>query len=105
MYGGRKRWSEVAEFLPVILGVVIGVALSALRPLRAWAFVPLAVLVAGVAASAVNGELTHELWPVFVSFDMVLAGLGVLLGWRALPLLTGRRRADENGLRRGSEET
>jgi hypothetical protein len=79
-------------------------ALLAIRPLRSWVFVPLGILVAGAAASAVNGELTHELWPVFVSFDMVLAGLGFLLGWRALLLVTGRRPAGESRLGRGSEE-
>ena len=83
----------MAELLPVILGIAIGVALSTIRPLRQRVFVPLAILVTGATASAVNGELTHELWPVFVSFDMVLAGLGVLVGWRTGPLVSGRIRS------------
>jgi hypothetical protein len=30
--------------------------------------------------SAVNGELGSHLWAVFVSFDSVLVGLGVMFG-------------------------
>ena len=71
----------MSEFLGVILGTVIGLAISRVRSrrLRAFLLVP-AVLLAGVVTSAVNGELGTGLWAVFVSFDTVLAGLGVMLG-------------------------
>ena len=71
----------MSEFLGVILGTAIGLAISRVssRRLRALLLVP-AVLVAGVVTSALNGELGTGLWAVFVSFDTVLAGLGVLLG-------------------------
>jgi hypothetical protein len=49
------------------------------RRLRALLFVP-AVLLAGAVTSAVNGELGSHLWAVFVSFDSVLVGLGVMFG-------------------------
>ena len=71
----------MSEFLGVILGTAIGLAISRVRSrrLRALLLVP-AVLLAGVVTSAVNGELGTGLWAVFVSFDTVLAGLGVMLG-------------------------
>jgi hypothetical protein len=71
----------MSEFLGVVLGVAIGIGLSGVRPrrLRAALLVP-AVLAAGVVTSAVNGELGTGLWTVFVSFDTLLAGLGVAFG-------------------------
>ncbi len=71
----------MSEFLGVVLGVVIGVGFSGVRSRRRRValFVP-AVLAAGIATSAVNGELSTALWAAFVSFDTVLAGLGVALG-------------------------
>jgi hypothetical protein len=71
----------MSEFLGVILGTAIGLAISRVRSrrLRALLLVP-AVLVAGVVTSALNGELGTGLWAVFLSFDTVLAGFGVLLG-------------------------
>jgi len=69
------------ELLGVVLGTAIGLAVSRvpLRGLLPLLLVP-AVLLAGVVTSAVNSELGLGLWPVFVSFDTVLAGLGVMLG-------------------------
>ena len=71
----------MSELLGVMLGTAIGLAISRVRSrrLRAFLVVP-AVLAAGVATSAVNGELGTGLWAVFVSFDAVLAALGVMLG-------------------------
>ncbi len=71
----------MSELLGVVLGTAIGFAVSqvTLRGLRALLLVP-AVLLAGVVTSAVNGELGLGLWAVFVSFDTLLAGLGVMLG-------------------------
>lgn len=72
----------MSEFLGVILGTAIGLALSRVRPrrLRAALLAP-AVLLVGVVTSAVNGELGTGLWALFVSFDIVLAGLGVMFGF------------------------
>jgi hypothetical protein len=71
----------MSEFLGVALGVAIGIGLSGVRRrrLRAALLVP-AVLAAGIATSAVNGELGPGLWALFVSFDTVLAALGVAFG-------------------------
>ena len=71
----------MSEFLGVILGTAIGLAISRVRSRRVRALLVLpAVLIAGVVTSAVNGELGTGFWAVFVSFDTVLAGLGVMLG-------------------------
>ena len=71
----------MSELLGVILGTAIGLAVSRVRSrrLRALLLVP-ALLVVGVLTSAVNGELGTGLWAVFVSFDTVLAALGVMVG-------------------------
>ena len=71
----------MSEFLGVVLGLAIGVGMSRVRSrrLRALLVVP-AVLATAVVASAVNGELANGLWPVFVSFDALLAGISVALG-------------------------
>jgi len=71
----------MSELLGVILGTAIGLAVSRVRSrrVRALLLVP-AVVLAGVVTSAVNGELGVGPWAVFVSFDTVLAGLGVMLG-------------------------
>lgn len=71
----------MSELLGVVLGVAIGIGVSGVRSrrLRALLAVP-AVLLAGVVTSAVNGELGTGLWAVFVSFDTLLAALGVSLG-------------------------
>ena len=71
------------EVVPVVFGIAVGLAISAIAQLRHWLVIPLAIVAAGVAASALNGELTNDFWPVFVSFDLVLVALGVLVGWRA----------------------
>lgn len=91
----------MSEFLGAVLGVAIGAGLSGVRSrrLRAALLVP-AVLAAGVVTSAVNGELGTGLWAVFVSFDTLLAGLGVALGLalarlRVAPCL--RALASRNG--------
>ena len=71
----------MSELLGVILGTAIGLAVARVRSrrLRALLLVP-AVLLGGAVTSAVNGELGTALWAVFVSFDTLLAGLGVVLG-------------------------
>jgi hypothetical protein len=71
----------MSELLGVVLGVATGGGLSCFRSrrLRVVLLVP-AVLLAGVVTSAVNGELGTALWAVFVSFDTLLAALGVAVG-------------------------
>jgi hypothetical protein len=91
----------MSEFLGVVLGVAIGAGLAGVRSRRLLAalLVP-AVLAAGVVTSAVNGELGTGLWAVFVSFDTVLAGLGVSLGLALARLRVAPRllaRAARNG--------
>jgi hypothetical protein len=86
----------MSEFLGVILGTAVGLALSRVpsRRLRALLLVP-AVLLAGAVTSAVNGELGSDLWAVFVSFDTVLVGLGVMLGLALTRLRLPRPRASQ----------
>jgi hypothetical protein len=83
----------MSELLGAILGTAIGLSISRVRSrrLRALLLVP-AVLLSGVVTSAVNGELGTGLWAVFVSFDTVLAGLGVLLGVALSRLRVARAR-------------
>ena len=90
----------MSELLGVVLGLAIGVGVSRVhsRRLRAVLVVP-TVLVAAVMTSAVNGELSSGLWPVFVSFDTLLAGLGVMLGFAVprLPVALGLRPRRQGG--------
>jgi len=83
----------MSELLGAILGTATGLSISRVRSrrLRALLLVP-AVLLSGVVTSAVNGELGTGLWAVFVSFDTVLAGLGVLLGVALSRLRVARAR-------------
>jgi hypothetical protein len=83
----------MSELLGAILGTAIGLSISRVRSrrLRALLLVP-AVLLSGVVTSAVNGELGTGLWAVFVSFDTVLAALGVLLGVALSRLRVARAR-------------
>jgi hypothetical protein len=66
------------EFLPFALGIAAGYELSLVdrQRLRTVATV-VAALAGGACASAVNGELTGSLWPLFVSVDALLVYLGV----------------------------
>lgn len=80
----------MSEFLGVVLGVAIGGGLSRLRSWRTRvALVVPAVPLAGVGTSAVNGELGSGLWALFVSFDTLLAGLGIAVGFAAVRLRPG----------------
>jgi hypothetical protein len=73
------------EFLPVALGLLISVGAMSLstRASRLIATVPACVL-AGVAASAINGELAQNGWLFFVSADSMLVWLGAALGFTML---------------------
>jgi hypothetical protein len=63
------------ELLPLLLGVVIGVAYTRL-PAKARPVGPVACIVVGAIASAINGELNEALWALFVSLDALLVWLG-----------------------------
>jgi len=63
------------EALPFLLGVVIGVVYTRLPPKARWVG-PVACIVAGAGASAINGELNEALWALFVSLDALLVWLG-----------------------------
>jgi hypothetical protein len=78
------------EVLPLTLGVLIGVAAMTLSR-AGWrlAAIPLACILGGVAASAINGELAHRGWLVFVSVDALLVWIGATIGYA---ILAGVRR-------------
>lgn len=73
------------EILPVALGLLIGVGAMRLSKVR-WrlAAMPPACVLAGAAASAINGELAYNGWFVFVSVDSLLAWLGAAAASAAL---------------------
>jgi hypothetical protein len=80
---------EVAmgELLPVMLGAAVGVTAASMYPLaRRAVALPLACVLAGALASAVNGELAEGTWALFVSFDAALAWVSALLVAGALAL-------------------
>ena len=69
------------EVLPVVLGVLISV--GAMRLSRTgWRLATMlpACVLAGAAASAVNGELAQSGWFVFVSVDSLLVWVGAAIG-------------------------
>jgi hypothetical protein len=73
------------EGLPVVLGVLVGAcALQLPSGARRVAF-PVACVVVGAFASAVNGEFASEGWLFFVSFDSLLvwvsASVVLTAGW------------------------
>jgi len=78
------------EILPVALGMLIGVGAMRLSKMG-WrlAAMPLACVLAGAAASAINGELVHSGWFVFVSVDSLLVWVGAAV---ASATLAGVRR-------------
>ena len=65
----------MGEFLPFLIGCGIALAFaSPARRIRPAA--PLACVLGGALASAVNGELAGPLWALFVSFDAALVWIG-----------------------------
>jgi hypothetical protein len=78
------------ELLPLCAGLGVG-WLSAFIPhsrLR-LAALPLACLAVGVLVSWVKGELSGDLWPLFVSFDSLVVSVTAALTLVVLSL--GRR--------------
>ena len=73
------------EALPVALGLLISIGSMRLstRGSRLIAMVPACVL-AGAAASAINGELSQNGWLFFVSADALLVWLGAAVGFTML---------------------
>lgn len=81
------------ELLPLVLGGLFGAAAAraALPGPRAAVFVVSCVL-AGVVASAINGELSGPLAGAFVSFDALLAWSSASVAFAASRMLVIRRR-------------
>jgi hypothetical protein len=73
----HKESIQMQEFLPVAFGMLIGVGTMRLPGTwrRLATLLPACVL-AGVGASAVNGELAQHGWVAFLSVDSVLVWLG-----------------------------
>ena len=69
------------ELLPVVLGLLISVGAMNL-PRTGWRLATMlpACLLAGAAASAINGELAQSSWFVFVSVDSLLVWVGAAIG-------------------------
>ena len=78
------------EVLPVVLGLLIGGGAMSLSRTgwRLATMLPACVL-AGAAASAINGELAQSGWFVFVSVDSLLVWVGAAIG---SAMLVGVRR-------------
>jgi hypothetical protein len=76
----------MGEFAPFLFGCVIGAALIRLPRKGRMVIVPVACIVAGALASAVNGELASDLWLGFISFDSVLVWIGLAVTMATLSL-------------------
>ncbi len=75
------------EILPVALGVLVAASTTRLSPRARRLMFPVACILAGAFASAVNGELASEGWLFFISFDSLLvwaaASVAVSVAWWA----------------------
>lgn len=63
------------ELLPVVFGVLLGVAFLPARGRMARIAFPFAVVLTGAAASAINGEIGSNWTALFLSFDMLQVGI------------------------------
>ena len=69
----------------MVLGILVGTGVAFVSSVRLRSvLLPVGSIVAGVCASAINGELATEQWAVFVSFDMLLDVTAV--DWPGRPL-------------------
>jgi len=59
------------ELLPVIFGVLLGVAFLPARGRIARIAFPFVVVLTGLAASAINGEIGGSWTALFLSFDLL----------------------------------
>lgn len=67
----------MGELLPLLCGLALGgVAGKWLQGRRRAVFLVVSSVIAGVLASAVNGELASGWWAAFVSFDSLLVWAG-----------------------------
>jgi hypothetical protein len=66
------------EFVPLISGFAIGLALSAVRPPWRWWLGPLLAVACGVGATVVTGEFTTS-WG-FLLVDIPLVGAAAACG-------------------------
>ena len=73
------------EFLPFAFGMLIGIGAMKLSNVR-WrvALGPVVQVLAGAAASAINGELVQRGWLIFVTVDSLLVYLGAVVASTAL---------------------
>lgn len=81
----------MTEFLPLLIGCVVGLTFVRL-PGRARAAWPIGCIMGGVAASAINGELSGPLWELFVSFDVAMVWLGAAVAVLLTRLAASRQR-------------
>jgi hypothetical protein len=84
----------MGEFLPLVAGFLIGGVFSRLPPKARAVGLPLASVIVGALASAVNGELGTGYWAIFVSVDSVLVWVGAAVStaafWSWMRLRDGR---------------
>lgn len=64
------------EFLPLLIGCVVGLVVLRVPRRARPIVVPLGCILGGATASAINGELAGPLWGLFVSFDAAMVWLG-----------------------------
>jgi hypothetical protein len=79
------------EFLPLLIGCIVGLAFGRLRG-RARAALPVGCILGGVAASAINSELGGPLWELFVSFDVGMVWLAAAVAVAVHRLAVSRQR-------------
>jgi hypothetical protein len=82
----------MGEILPIVLGCFLGTMIRFPRKVRAVLF-PIGCIGAGALASAVNGELSSNLWAVFVSFDSLLVAAGAVASMTTLWVYERHRTA------------
>lgn len=87
------------ELIPVVVGAVVGAAVSFIPNLRLRVAALLALcVVAGALVSLAMGELATSLAPLFFSFDALLVWSGALIAvlalswWRARGATQAARR-------------
>lgn len=78
------------EALAIIIGLACGGVAAVVPPRARRPLFSVLTVLGGVLASAMNGELTSQLWAAFVSFDVLLVWAGAsvsvatMWSWRRL---------------------
>jgi uncharacterized membrane protein YfcA len=80
------------EMLPVVLGVLLGVVFSPARRRMMRVAYPIAVVLTGATASAVNGEIGGNWTALFLSFDMLQVAVSASVASVAMWSWRRRRR-------------